>query len=267
VNRRPGEAVRATSSKAVRSWAARADGENKPYIVGEFGACERVQGAPPNGNPWDVNGDDPPRNVYPNLMHAAVWAGLATGGCFTPIEWSDGKEFGEMRARPPAGDPFWAAAAPNSSEYPFNNHEELDAIRIFCAEAGAKVDPGVGLKFSEQSSADHDKLEVYAAASNSAGAGKIAGIVWLYNRDGGDHNNEWEVTVHGLAAGQGYRVRWYNTWTGAAIGAWSDVVNSDAQGKLTFAIEQDYDQSVPAAGDTQQHKYGGKDIACKIKKE
>jgi len=59
------------------------------------------------------------------------------------------------------------------------------------------------------------------------------------------------VTVFGLKENANYRVRGYNTWTGEVLPhckKWSDVITSDADGKLAFEVSaQDFEQSKPKA--------------------
>ena len=56
----------------VHMWEAAA----KPNFVGEFGT---------SGN-----------QDYPELLHNAIWAGLASGAAITPMEWNDGSQWARM---------------------------------------------------------------------------------------------------------------------------------------------------------------------------
>ena len=82
----------------------------RPRLSAYCGAGERLLGTADTG--------------LPELPRASRAAGSATSA----LEWHDGKEFGEIRARPPDTDPF--------KDYPFNTFMELEALRRFITEPG-----------------------------------------------------------------------------------------------------------------------------------
>ena len=265
VNDKPGPWVRnrtnlaellGIQAEAIHKWAARARTVPKPYIVGEFGAYERNP-----GEAWNANGATPPACIYPNCMHYGAWASFAAGSATSALEWNDGKEFGEMRTRPPDTDPF--------KDYPFNNLMEIDALRRFVTEPGSPVDLAAGFSLSE-AAAEHDP-NTQAIASTCGGArnGQVAGILWVYNKIAQAHLPTVELNVAGLKPGATYAVRWYNTWTGAPITQWRQAGRASLDGTLTVRLSHDdMAKSRPADDDpARQYKLSANDIVCKMRKE
>ena len=83
-----------------------------PRLISEFGAPDR-------NVPRDT-----PSYLYPTLYHHALWAAIFSGQAGSPLNWNDGKEFGELtwRNRPGIFD---------HKHYPINNIAQLKALRGF----------------------------------------------------------------------------------------------------------------------------------------
>src|SRR5205085_6620187 len=62
--------------------------------------------------------------LYPTLYHVAIWTAILAGHAGTPMDWDDGKEFGEIRWRERKG-------LFDNASYPIDNSAELKALRKF----------------------------------------------------------------------------------------------------------------------------------------
>jgi hypothetical protein len=160
-----------------------------PRLISEFGAPDRNAPA------------DAPSSLYPNLYHFAIWAAIFSGQAGTPMDWDDGKEFGELKWRDRKG-------IFDQEHYPVDHVAQLKALRRFLGglspddvvsslAPGAKVkcvgDPGVRV----------------AALYRKAKTTPIVG--WLFSSNG---NGTFKMT--GLRRGA-YIVIWYDPWRGTPL--------------------------------------------------
>ncbi|MFO7898112.1 MAG: hypothetical protein R6V58_03515 [Planctomycetota bacterium] len=168
---------------------ARAPIGRAPRLISEFGAPDRS--AP----------DETPSRLYPTLYHHAIWAAIFSGQAGTPMDWDDGKEFGELRWRKRGG-------AFDRESYPINHVARIKALRRFLGG----LDPG------DLASCSRKRPEVKLEASESTS------VFALYRRTTHDAVYGWllsvggdaRLTLTGLAAGT-YRLRWYDPWTGKPV--------------------------------------------------
>ena len=159
-----------------------------PRLISEFGAADRYRS------------DDEPSKLYPTLFHHAAWAAIFSGQAGTPMDWDDGKEFGELRWRKRKG-------IFGREEYPIDHVAEIKALRRFltgllpdglhpCLEKG----PGVTCAATGAARA----LALHAE-------GRDAAYGWVFAPGG-----EAEMTLTGIAPGH-YRLTWYDPWTGRPV--------------------------------------------------
>jgi len=162
-----------------------------PRLISEFGAADRYQH------------DDDPSVLYPTLFHHAAWAAVFSGQAGTPMDWDDGKEFGELRWRSRPG-------LFSREKYPIDHVAQMKALTRFLA--GLKPD-GL-LRCRENGSA-----VTCSATAGMAGTEALA----LYAKDRNAVygwvlalSGHVKITLSGLAAGQ-YALTWYDPWTGAPV--------------------------------------------------
>jgi hypothetical protein len=175
-----------------------------PRLISEFGAPDRARP------------EDAPSPLYPTLYHHAIWAAIFSGQAGTPMDWDDGKEFGELQPRPVPG-PF------DREHYPVDNAAQLRALRRFLGEAqpdhlrrcGSSRAPSI---------AGSGGTRVFALATDDEHA-TLRG--WLFRPRG-----EAVITVSGLPAVP-YRLRWFDPWTGEELPL-AGTLGNGAGGALTF---------------------------------
>jgi hypothetical protein len=184
-----------------------------------------------------------------------------SGASAIPVEWNDGKEFGEMKARKAGTDNYTAAL------YPLDNFAEIRALKKFMTQQ-APLDLG---KLAPMPT---DKFTLEGA--NLKGRGLKASdssscVGWIYNSAGTGNVAGAKVKIKGMDATATYKVRWFNTWTGAPIGAgWEAVANQ--AGTLTVAVK-DLTLSTDGAEDhfaddsDVDIKHDRNDIAFKVVKQ
>ncbi len=128
-------------------------------------------------------------------------ASLKTGQAGTPLDWDDGKEFGELRWRERPG-------IFDRKHYPIDNAAELRALRLFLRglepdylrPAGA---PGAAVRCLAP-----EGLRVFALD----GTGEKAGVYgWLFAPGA-----ETKFRLQGLAPGE-YWLGWFDPWTGRLV--------------------------------------------------
>ncbi len=171
----------------VRSYTKAPLGD-KPRLISEFGAPDRI--AP----------IFEPSSLYPGIYHFGIWTAILDGHAGTPMEWNDGKEFGELRWRTRPG-PF------SRKNYPIDLPRELTALRRFLAGhepgdfvSGQGLDPRIHCMAGESV-----RLHTLHHRTQDIVLG------WLYG-DQGDA----EFTVSGLEGGR-YRLTWFDPWTGRPL--------------------------------------------------
>ncbi len=163
-------------------------------LVSEFGAADRRTPA------------DEPSRLYPTLYHHAIWAAVFSGQAGTPMDWDDGKQFGELcpRDRPGIFD---------REHYPIDHVGQMRALRRFlaglrpdslrpcAAEDGAvRCVPRGGLRAFALHSAE---------GRADGGDGSLCG--WLFAP-----GDETHLELRGLPAGT-WQLQWFDPWTGEAM--------------------------------------------------
>jgi uncharacterized protein len=161
-----------------------------PRLISEFGAPDRSKPK------------DPPSRFYPTMYHHAIWAAIFSGQAGTPMDWDDGKQFGELVPRARKG-------IFSRKQYPINNAAEVKALRAFlgklepdalrsCAGKDAKVRCVPG-------SRELRVLALHAAKGSSAVHG------WGFSPDG-----KARFSLGGLPPGK-YQLTWFDPWTGRPV--------------------------------------------------
>jgi len=179
---------------------ARAPIGNHPRLMSEFGAPDRAKPG------------DEPSYLYPTLYHHAIWAAIFSGHAGTPMDWDDGKEFGEMTFRKREG-------IFDEKHYPIDNTEQIRALRVFlkplspehllsCSGDHARVTCNV--KDGAQTFAQYDTrtTSVYG---------------WPFTS-----KDETEITLNGLKPGK-YQLRWFDPWTGKPLELRSQTIIVDKE--------------------------------------
>jgi hypothetical protein len=160
-----------------------------PRLISEFGAPDRS--TPKNS----------PNRLYPTLYHHAIWAAIFSGQAGTPMDWDDGKEFGELRWRKRKG-------LFDKESYPIDHVAQMQALRRFLGE----LDPDMLASCSAKGAT----VKIEPSRSTSAFA--------LYHRTARDAAYGWllcakgdaRLTLSGLAAGR-YELAWYDPWSGKRV--------------------------------------------------
>ena len=173
----------------------------RPRLISEFGAPDRYEP------------DDEPSWLYPTMYHHAIWAAVFAGQAGTPMDWDDGKEFGELRWRNREG-------VFDRKSYPIDHVAQVKALRRFLA--------GLSPEDLHSTLAANPKIKCEAAGALRLFAlysGKEPRAVygWLFSLDG-----QAGFTISGLAPGK-YRLGWYDPWTGAPVPKESSQTLSVAQ--------------------------------------
>ena len=160
-----------------------------PRLLSEFGAEDRAKPG------------DEPSYLYPTLYHHAIWSAIFSGHAGTPLDWDDGKEFGEMTPRDRKG-------IFDKEHYPVDNAAQLRALRKFLAP----LDPGA-LRACTASTAIRCDADGNGRACALYDPRRSAVYGWMFAP-----SEEHSVLVTGLPAGR-YTLTWFDPWTGEAIGA------------------------------------------------
>jgi hypothetical protein len=169
-----------------------------PKFISEFGAPDRDEP------------DDEPSFLYPTLYHHAIWAAIFSGHAGTPMDWDDGKQFGELGSRKRKG-------IFDEKSYPIDHVAQMKALRKFLA----RVEPGQvaacsGIGGQVQVSPANASTQVYALHESARRKSKSPGTVhgWLFARDKRPGAAAFDVT--GLPPGD-YLATWFDPWTGLPI--------------------------------------------------
>ena len=160
-----------------------------PRLISEFGAPDR---------------DDPsaiPSPLYPTLYHHAIWSAIFAGQAGTPMDWDDGKEFGELRWRPRKG-------AFDREHYPIDHVAQLQALRRFLSDLRPGTLACCLSRNAEVECTPGDNVRVHALYPENA---RDALYGWLFTLSPNAH-----FSITGLRPGR-YRLAWYDPWTGERI--------------------------------------------------
>ena len=188
----------------VASYATAPIGD-RPRLVSEFGAPDRARPS------------DAPSKIYPTLYHHAIWSAILSGHAGTPMDWDDGKEFGELAPRGRKG-------IFDRERYPIDHTAELRALRRFlsglvpdrlapCAGEGARV-KCVAL----------GKARVFALHATE-GPEAVCGWVFASGEAA-------RFSLRGLAPGE-YRLDWHDPWTGGPVpGGKGEIVTVGREGAI-----------------------------------
>ncbi|MFH1131368.1 MAG: hypothetical protein V1754_08540, partial [Pseudomonadota bacterium] len=221
-----------------------------PLVCGEFGLKEK-------GTATDGYDSVYGKKRYPTYVHYGLWAGLCAGYAATPMKWSDGKEFGEMRARPPSADGFTA------TKFPYNLWLEYQAVSVFVS-AAPKPDLAV-LRRNATAACSNSQVQVICLSEANSAIGFVYNAALEFEANGNlkPCTRTGTISIPGMGTG-GYEVCWYNTWTGQAIGGGWQAVNN-AGGTISFAL--------PSFAESRSKQPAGtfvrdaNDIAFKLRKQ
>jgi hypothetical protein len=207
-------------------------GQGKPLFNGEIGATQRwmkTEAGPLGyqiGEPAQLAGNhtDPPppphtranyehREKSVSGYHYALWSSLLSGACATPLQWCDGKEFGEMQHRDYAGscDLF----KPKNYEIDF-----FGAMRPIHRLLSRKVEGVPAVNPWDYAPLDPKRVVLgyeRLALVRRQGEG-LRGIVWvLQTSEDVAAKGERLLDIADVAR-PGDRVQWYDPWMGVKIG-------------------------------------------------
>ena len=171
---------------------------NNPRLISEFGAADRQTPR------------DEPSLLYPSLYHHAIWAAVFAGHAGTPMDWDDGKQFGELTWRPRKG-------IFDRESYPIDHVTRMKALRRFTA----MVDPGRavpcrGERARVRVAPEGAHTRVYALHERPARDAHSRGAIygWLFTpRSDADSTG---LRVRGLPAGT-YQAMWFDPWAGRPV--------------------------------------------------
>ncbi|MFP4028120.1 MAG: hypothetical protein ACLFWL_10040 [Candidatus Brocadiia bacterium] len=209
-------------------------------LISEFGAPDRR-------NPQDT-----PSRLYPGLFHFAAWSAIFSGQAGIPMDWDDGKEFGELCPRDREG-------IFDETHYPIDHVEEVKALRRFLRG----LSPDDIVRGSESDGELRCKaggsVDVYALFLRQK---RLKAIGWLFSPGG-----KGRFQVQGLQQGK-YVVTWYDPWDGRPVADQGKMtVSTDGQGRLTVnpqPILQKIRQKAPHFPD-ESRLPRGHDVAFKIR--
>ncbi|MBA2482097.1 MAG: hypothetical protein H0V44_15655 [Planctomycetes bacterium] len=203
----------------TEAWTATIDGiasyahspiGSAPRVISEYGAGDRAKP------------DQMPNALYPTLYHHGIWSAIFSGHSGTPMDWDDGKEFGELRPRARAG-------AFDRNHYPIDLVAQMQALQRFlegcppdrfasCRLGGAAV--------RCRPEADERAFALYA----TSGTAEVRG--WLFAGSG-----RGAALLDGLPTGD-YQLTWFDPWTGRPI--------SDLD-PLSVAVSEDHTMRIDAS--------------------
>ena len=180
------------------AWAYTIDGIIS-YSTAPIGSRARLIsefGWPDRGTPEDV-----PYYLYPTLYHHGIWAAIFSGQGGTPMDWDDGKEYGELRWRRRKG-------IFDREHYPIDHVAQLKALRRFLG--GLQPDGLVPClsKDARVTCVSKGSVRILALHTSKTPTGLYG---WLFTPDA-----EAAFSVEGLTPGQ-YRITWSDPWTGIQV--------------------------------------------------
>ncbi|MBA3708531.1 MAG: hypothetical protein H0W83_06905 [Planctomycetes bacterium] len=161
-----------------------------PRLITEFGSSDRS--AP----------DQAPSAIYPTLYHHAIWSAVFAGHAGTPMDWNDGKEFGELRWRDRPG-PF------DHDHYPIDLISQMKALRAFLADCPPDRFRSCSLRDTLVRCRNEANVRGFALAAVEGAAIEIRGWMFCATGVGG-------MLLDGLPAGD-YQLIWHDPWTGDAV--------------------------------------------------
>ena len=177
------------------SWMQTIDGVAS-YSKAPIGSVPRLISE--SGAPDRYTATDPPSKLYPTLYHHAIWAAILSGQAGTPMDWDDGKHFGELRWRERRG-------IFDRKAYPIDHAAQLSALRRFLNDLNPETLAPCSAKGARVECTGDPILRLYALYSIKR---PDAVYGWLYSPAGTP-----KFTVRGLAPGA-YKLNWYDAWTG-----------------------------------------------------
>ena len=168
---------------------ARAPIGEVPRLISEFGAADRRRP------------EDDASKLYPTLFHHSAWAAVFSGQAGTPMDWDDGKQFGELRWR--SRDGIFSR-----KNYPIDHVEQILALRRFLGETSPEDLAWCGERDARVKIEPEGEARVHALCETRRG-GRVCG--WIFSRGEGAR-----FSVSGLAPGE-YALTWYDPWTGRRV--------------------------------------------------
>ncbi len=176
-------------------------------LISEFGVPDRGKSK------------DPPSPLLPSIYHFAAWAGIFSGQAGTPMDWDDGKQFGELKWRSREG-------IFHKSVYPIDHVEQIKALRTFLS---AVTPDDVVHDAAQRCEADRG-MRAFALFTREKDPAVLG---WLFSRV-----VKGRFRVTGLKPGS-YRISWYDPWTGKALAGEKPVsAAADKKGVLEVDPEQ-----------------------------
>jgi hypothetical protein len=209
---------------------------NHPRLLSEFGAEDRAKPA------------DEPSYLYPTMYHHGAWSAIFSGHAGTPLDWDDGKEFGELTARDRAG-------IFDKEHYPIDNAAQLRALRKFLAP----LHP--------------DALRACSAADatvtcSAEGHGRACALYepqhtsvygWMFAPSG-----ETVIALRGLASGR-YTLTWFDPWTGEAVGTAKELELTASKGAIGIDAREAFAELKRADPFPKKSRLSrGQDVAFKL---
>jgi hypothetical protein len=227
--------------RGVKSYAEAPIGR-VPRLISEFGAADRDAAA------------DAPSRLYPTLYHHAIWAAVFSGQAGTPMDWDDGKEFGELRWRKRKG-------IFDRQSYPIDHTAEIKALRRFLK----------GLDPDGLAGCDEPKAPVTCRAKPGGtaivcalhGVKRDRIVGWVYATE-----PACTLAPKGLAPGT-YRVTWHDPWTGseiAGVAARTVTVTADAAPELDALPALKRLRAAANAFPKESRRHRGCDTAFKVER-
>jgi hypothetical protein len=173
------------TTTGVASYAQSPLGFNHPRLISEFGAPDRDK---PN---------EQPSYLYPTLYHHAIWAAIFTGQAGTPMDWDDGKEFGEFAPRDRKG-------IFDKEHYPIDNAAQLRALRKFLEPLSPDHLRYCQAEDSTVRCVSNSDAQAYALHDSEANTT----YGWIFSP-----KEKAQFTISGLKPGV-YALTWFDPWTG-----------------------------------------------------
>ncbi len=179
-------------------------------LISEFGAMDRY--AP----------DNKPFPLYPTLYHHALWAGVFTGLAGTPMDWDDGKEFGEIRWRKRPG-------IFSKDQYPIDHTAQMRALQRFLKGLSPDRLNSTMRPDSKVKCVTSETTRAFALVLDNASPSVFG---WCFVAD----RKNASLSLSGLTPGS-YRLELYDPWTGNPIpNLPTDLVDVDKAGTLVVKM-------------------------------
>jgi hypothetical protein len=207
-----------------------------PRLISEFGAPDRK------------TPDDRPSLLYPGIYHFAIWPAIMSGHAGTPMDWDDGKEFGELRWRERPG-PF------AKESYPVDLAGQMSALRLFLGDLEPdRIRPCAGAGDGVRCIVENDTIIAAMRESNTRVIGWLA-----------DFTGQAAFSVEGLLPGE-YALQWYDPWTGQAAGDRSSIAVANSAVRIDAQPALDAIRDSAGKFGTDSRFYRGNDLAFKLQK-